>query len=95
MGQVVGALLPLAAVVAISPVPVLAALLMLLTAKAGGTGPGFLAGWVIGIAGVTTVVLLLTGTDPAGSGPSSVAAWIELGLGTLLLLLAARRTARW
>ncbi len=56
-----------------------------------GPIPVALAGWVTGIAGVTTVVLLLTGTDPAGSGPSSVAAWIELGLGTLLLLLAARQ----
>ena len=89
MGQVVGDLLPLAAVVAISPVPIVAVILMLLAPKAGGTGVGFLAGWVVGIAGVTSLVLLLTGVDQARRGrPSSVASSVELVLGALLLLLA-------
>jgi Sap, sulfolipid-1-addressing protein len=85
------ALLPLAVVVAISPVPIVAVILMLLTPKAGGTSVGFLAGWVAGIAGVTTMVLLAGDPGP-GSGRSSVAAsWVELALGGLLLALAARQ----
>ena len=92
MGRVVGALVPLAAAVAISPVPIIAVVLMLLTPKAGLSSAGFLVGWLIGIAGVTTVVLLLAGVEPAGSGgPSSAASWVELVLGALVLLLAVRQ----
>jgi hypothetical protein len=92
MAPVLGALLPLAVVVALSPVPIVAVILMLLAPRAGGTGVGFLLGWVVGIAGVTTGVLLLTGSDPGGRGGSPAAApWVELMLGALLLLLAARQ----
>jgi hypothetical protein len=92
MASVLGALLPLAVVVALSPVPIVAVILMLLAPRAGGTGVGFLLGWVVGIAGVTTGVLLLTGSDPGGrGGPPSVASWIELVVGASLLLLAARQ----
>lgn len=93
MGDVVPAVLPLAVVVAVSPVPVLAVVLLLLTPRAGVTGPGFLAGWVAGIAGVTGLFVVLAGDRaPGGAGRSSTAAsWIELGLGVLLLALAARQ----
>ncbi|WP_029432241.1 GAP family protein [Blastococcus sp. URHD0036] len=90
MGDVVGALLPLAAVVAVSPLPVLAAVLMLLAARAARTGPGFLAGWVVGIAGVTTAVLQLSGPRRDGGGPSA-AAWAALVVGAALVLLGVRR----
>jgi predicted histidine transporter YuiF (NhaC family) len=49
MGSVIGELLPLA-VGAVSPVPIIATILMLLAPKAGGTSACFLAGWVVGIA---------------------------------------------
>ena len=92
MGRLVGDLLPLAIVVAISPVPIVAVLLMLLAPKARPTSAGFLAGWLVGIAGVTTVVLLLADDPVAGRGRSSAAAsWVELVLGVLLLPLAARQ----
>jgi hypothetical protein len=90
VGQVVGALLPLAVVVALSPAPIIAVVLMLLTPRAGGTSASFLVGWVVGLAGVTTVFLLLTGdlARQSSSRSSEVAAWAELGLGVLLLALA-------
>src|SRR3954466_15138722 len=93
MGQVVGDLLPLAVGVAISPVPVIAVVLMLLAPKAGGTRAGFLLGWIVGIGGVTTAFLLLASTlDLGGSGqPSTTASWVKLVLGALLLLLAVRQ----
>jgi threonine/homoserine/homoserine lactone efflux protein len=92
VGRLVSDLLPLAVVVAISPVPILAVLLMLLTPKARGTSAGFLAGWLVGIAGVTTAVLLLADSpDPGSSRSSAVASWLELVLGVLLLLLGARQ----
>ena len=61
MGAVIGDLLPLAVGVAISPVPIVAVILMLMSRQAGRTSVGFLMGWVAGIVVVTTVVLLLVG----------------------------------
>jgi hypothetical protein len=74
---VVGALLPLAFVVAVSPLPILAVILMFLTPRAGVTSAGFIVGWIVGSAAVTTVSSLLAGT----SSPSSTAAsWVpEVG----------------
>jgi len=93
MGQVIGDLLPLGLGVAISPIPIIAVILMLLAAEAGGTSAGFLAGWVVGIVAATTVFLLLAGVLDLGTSgePSAVASWIKLGLGALLLILAGRQ----
>jgi threonine/homoserine/homoserine lactone efflux protein len=92
MGQVVGALLPLAVVVAIAPVPIIAVVLMLLSPRAGATSAGFLTGWTAGTAGLTTVVVLLAGSDDRGGGRSTtIASWAELALGGLLLALAGQQ----
>jgi threonine/homoserine/homoserine lactone efflux protein len=93
MGQVIGDLLPLAVGVAISPIPIIAVILMLLAPKAGGTSAGFLLGWVVGIVVATTLFLLLAGTLDLGSSgePSGAASWVKLVLGALLLLMAARQ----
>jgi threonine/homoserine/homoserine lactone efflux protein len=89
MGPVISDLLPLAIGVAISPVPMIAVILMLLAPRAGGTSVGFLVGWVLGIVVVTVVALLLAGTADLGSSsePSALASWIKLALGAALLLL--------
>lgn len=90
MGDVLGDLLPLAVGVAISPIPIVAAILMIMSAEAGSAGRGFAAGWVAGIAGVTVVVTLLAG--PLGGSahrePSAAGAWLKILLGILLLALA-------
>jgi len=49
MGEVIGELLPLALGVAISPLPIIAVILILLAPPAGSTSGGFLVGWVVGI----------------------------------------------
>lgn len=59
MGTVLGELLPLAVGVAVSPVPIIAVILMLLAPRAGGTGQGFLLGWVAGIVAAVVVFLLI------------------------------------
>ena len=91
MGGVIGDLLPLAVGVAISPIPIIATILMLLAPKAGSTSVGFLIGWVAGIVAATvvfTVIAATAGLDDDSSGPSSTASWIKIVLGVLLLLLA-------
>ncbi|MBW9094861.1 GAP family protein [Microbacterium jejuense] len=93
MGAVIGDILPLALGVAISPIPVIAAILMLLSPKARVTSVGFLLGWVIGIVVAVTVFTLLSSVlpenDPDASKP--IQGVIQLILGVLLLLLAVRQ----
>lgn len=92
MGTVLGQVIALAVGVAISPVPIIAVILMLLTPKAGTASAGFLVGW---LAGITTGMLVFAGisagTGIGAPGESSVgAAIIHLLLGLLLLVLAGR-----
>ena len=93
MTAVIGDILPLALGVAISPIPIIAAILMLLSPKAKGTSVGFLVGWVLGIIVAVTVFSLLSSIipeqDPDASKP--VSGVIKLVLGALLLLLAGRQ----
>jgi hypothetical protein len=91
MGNAVGDVLPLAIGVAISPVPIIAVILMLFSARARSNGPAFAAGWILGLAIVGGIVLAIAGTQDLSSdnGASKVAALIKLLLGLLLLGLAA------
>ena len=93
MNQVMGDLLPLAVGVAISPIPIIAIILMLLAPKAGGTSAGFLLGWVAGVVvatGLFTVLAATVGLGESG-GQSAAASWTKCVLGVLLLLLGLRQ----
>jgi threonine/homoserine/homoserine lactone efflux protein len=89
MGQVIGDLLPSAVGVALSPVPIIAVILMLGTPRAKTNGPAFAAGWVLGLAIVSVIVVLAaSGSDDPDSGTSTAVAVIELLIGALFLLMA-------
>jgi len=89
MGSVIGDILPVALGVAISPVPVIAVILMLLAPRARSASVGFMVGWVVGVTVVVMVVTLLV--QPSGSSdpsdPSTVAGVLLLLLGTAAILL--------
>lgn len=93
MGAVIGEILPLALGIAISPIPIIAAILMLLSPRARSTGVGFLAGWVLGIVAIVVLFTLLAALIPQGEGDDSkpVAGVIKIVLGVGLLLLAMRQ----
>lgn len=95
MGSVLGDLLPLAVGVAISPIPIVAAILMILSKNASGAGRGFAAGWVAGILVVTALVTVLAGAlgDSAHREPSTAASWVKIVLGLVLLGLAVKQWA--
>ncbi len=90
MGPVIGDLLPYAIGVAISPIPIIAVILMLLSHKAGPNSVAFGIGWILGIVVGTVVFLVLSGAADldSGSGPSTTTSWVQLVLGLLLLVLA-------
>lgn len=90
MTSAIGQILPLALGIAISPIPIIAAILMLLSPKARVTSVGFLLGWVVGIVIAVTVFELLSSIipedDPDASKP--IQGTVQLILGALLLLMA-------
>jgi threonine/homoserine/homoserine lactone efflux protein len=92
MGAAIGDILPLAVGVAISPVPVIAVVLMLGTPRARPNGLAFALGWVVGLTVVGGVILALaSGNSQADDGgPETWVSVVKLALGVLFLLLAAR-----
>lgn len=93
MGTVIGEMLPLALGIAISPIPIIAAILMLLSPKAKGTSVGFLLGWIVGIVVAVVVFTLLAGILPADDPDASkpIAGTIKVVLGALLFLLSVKQ----
>ncbi len=92
MGSVIGDILPVALGVAISPVPIIAVILMLLAPRAKAASVAFLVGWVVGVAAVVTLVTFLV--PPGGSSgsddPSPVASIVMVVLGAVAVLLGVR-----
>ena len=87
-----GGLLPAAVGVALSPIPIIAVILMLDTPKARSNGPAFTVGWVVGLVAVSVIVLLVAhGADDPDSASSTSVNWVTLGLGVLFLGLAAKQ----
>ena len=93
MGAVIGELLPLALGVAISPIPIIAVILMLFSPHPRATGLGFLLGWLVGIVAVTVVFVVVGRASGAGdrsTSTPSAALWLKLILGVLLLPRSGR-----
>src|SRR6188474_2543065 len=91
MGSVIADVLPLAVGIAISPIPIIAVILMLLSPHAKGTSVGFMIGWIAGVV-VAIVLFLLSSVMPKGTGgPSPIGAVIKIIVGALLLFLALKQ----
>jgi hypothetical protein len=93
MGAAIGDVLGLAAGVAVSPLPIVAMILLLATPQGRANGALFGVGWLAGLAVLGAVVLALAGPADASSGgePAAWTGWLKLLLGVLALLLAARQ----
>jgi threonine/homoserine/homoserine lactone efflux protein len=92
MGQAIGQVLSLAVGVAISPVPIIAVVLMLVTPRARSNGPAFVVGWLLGLSIVGAIVLLLAPDANSDNGePATWASTVKLVLGVLLVLLAFKQ----
>ncbi len=88
----IGDLLPSAIGVALSPIPIIAVILMLGTPRARSNGPAFAAGWVVGLIAVNVVVLVAAGgAGDSESTTSTAVDWIKVGLGVLFLVMAVKQ----
>jgi hypothetical protein len=84
--------LPLAIGVALSPIPIIAIILMLVTPRARANGPAFVVGWLLGLALVGVVVFLIANSaDANDNGPATWVDVLKLVLGLVLLVLALKQ----
>lgn len=81
--------LPYAVGVAISPVPIIAVILMLFSSRAKVNGPMFLTGWAVALA-VVSGVALLAGDAASESTTTDAVPWSQVLFGALFVLLAVR-----
>ncbi|WP_435218657.1 GAP family protein [Streptomyces sp. bgisy034] len=91
MGSVTGDIAPAALGIALSPFPVVPAILLLLAPRPAAAGGAFLAGWTAGIATAAFLFTKLASAARIPAEPPSWASWARIGLGVLLLLVAVRR----
>ena len=93
MGRAIGDILPLAIGVAISPVPIIAIVLMLGTPRGRVTGPAFACGWLLGLSAVGAVMLILASGNATSSsgGPATWVSVLKLVFGLLFVLLAVKQ----
>lgn len=89
MGEAIGQVLGLAVGVAISPVPVIALILMLFSRRAASNSLAFLIGWLVGLTAVSVIVLAigLEGSD----GDADGGGWAKVAIGVLFVALAVKQ----
>jgi hypothetical protein len=88
---VAGDLLPTALAVALSPIPIVAVVLVLASPHARSAGPGFAGGWIAGLLGVSLVVVGVLGAGSDGGGEDDGVGWLKAGIGILFLVMAAQQ----
>lgn len=97
MGDAIGQMLASAVGIAISPLPLIAVILMLATPKGRANGMAFTAGWIVALAVLVTVVVLVgSGGDAShgDGGPGRWTYWLKLALGLVFLVLGAGQWRR-
>ena len=87
MGDAIGQILTFAVGVAISPIPIIAVILMLFSNKAAANSLSFLGGWLIGLLGAGLLVLALN-IQASDGAPSDTSGYIKIAIGALFLFLA-------
>jgi hypothetical protein len=93
MGAVLGEVLPLALGVLISPIPIIATILMLLAPRARAASVGFMVGWLAGIVVALAVFIALAAVIPEQDDDASkpIAGTVKIVLGLLMLLIARKQ----
>jgi hypothetical protein len=85
-------LIPLALVVALSPLSIIPAVLVLHTPRPRPTGLAFLAGWLIGLAALTAIFLEVSSLlGGLGDKPPGWASWLRIVVGAALIVFGVYR----
>jgi hypothetical protein len=93
MSNSISEVLTYAVAVAISPVPIIAVILMLFSARARVNGRMFLAGWVVAAGGVSAIAYVLADAGDAAtdSTTADTISWGQIAIGAFFLFVAARQ----
>ena len=91
LSDAIGDLLPSAIAVALSPIPIVAVVVVLGAPRARTAGPAFALGWIAGLLVVSVVVVLLVGagSDPDDDDPG--VHWLKVVIGLAFLVMAAKQ----
>lgn len=86
-GTLLAALIPLALVIAVSPLSIIPAVLVLHSPQPRQAGSAFLGGWVLGLSGLMAIFVGISGLlgDPHKAAPVW-ASWVRVVLGSALIL---------
>jgi threonine/homoserine/homoserine lactone efflux protein len=92
LSQAIGGLLPAAIAIALSPIPIVAIVVVLGTPRARTNGPAFSLGWVVGLTAASTIVVVLAGgADDPHSTTATGVNWVLVALGVLFLAMAVQQ----
>lgn len=85
-------LIPLALVIALSPVSIIPAVLVLQSPRPRPAGLAFLAGWLVGLTALTVVFLELSGlAGGRRDDPPGWASWLRIVVGAALIVFGGYR----
>ncbi|CDO31595.1 GAP family protein [Mycolicibacterium porcinum] len=90
-GSVFAELIPLAMVVALSPLSIIPAVLVLHTPRPRPTGLSFLAGWILGLAALTAIFVAISGLFGRLDEPPTWASWLRIVVGAALIAFGVYR----
>lgn len=91
-GSVLIELIPLALVVALSPLSIIPAVLVLQTPRPRPAGLAFLAGWLMGLTALTSIFLAVSGLiGGLGGKPPGWASWLRIVVGAALIVVGIYR----
>ena len=82
MGAAIGQSLPVAVGILLSPMPIVAVVLMLVTPRARSNSVAFVLAWLVGLFVAGAVVLLVVGAASTEAGPTPTwLSWVRNGGG--------------
>ena len=91
-GSVLTELIPLALLVALSPLSIIPAVLVLQTPRPRPTGLAFLAGWLVGLAVLTAIFVEVSNLlGGVGNKPPGWASWLRVVIGAALIVFGVYR----
>jgi len=94
-GSVLTELIPLALVVALSPLSIIPAVLVLHTPRPRPTGLAFLAGWLVGLAALTAIFVEVSNLmGGVRDKPPGWASWLRVVIGAALVVFGVYRWLR-
>lgn len=91
MERLIAEIIPIATAVALSPMPIVATLLILLSVRPRVNGITFLAGWILGLILLVFIMSSLISGSEEAAGSHSIRSIINGVLGVLLIIFALKQ----